>query len=122
MMKNILVVEDNSYLQVVVGKVLHRLGCLVDRAENGKEAVELQAANNYSLILMDCQMPVMDGFEATRRIREREKDSSIRTPIVAMTASIRQSDREACMRAGMDDFLSKPVTIEKLESVLTSLC
>lgn len=118
----ILVVEDNSYLQVVVGKVLHRLGCLVDRAENGKEAVELQAANNYSLILMDCQMPVMDGFEATRRIREREKDSSIRTPIVAMTASIRQSDREACMRAGMDDFLSKPVTIEKLESVLTSLC
>lgn len=118
----ILVVEDNSYLQVVVGKVLHRLGCQVDRAENGKEAVDLQAANNYSLILMDCQMPVMDGFEATRRIREREKDSSIRTPIVAMTASIRQSDREACMRAGMDDFLSKPVTIDKLQEVLSSLC
>jgi CheY-like chemotaxis protein/HPt (histidine-containing phosphotransfer) domain-containing protein len=89
-----------------------------DVAGNGREAVELAARVPYDLILMDCQMPVMDGFEATAAIRQREAAGGTRTPIVALTANAMQGDRERCLAAGMDDHLAKPVTPQALSQVL----
>ncbi len=120
--KTILVAEDNTFLQKVITKVLKRLGYAADVAVNGAQAVEKVKTGHYALVLMDCQMPIMDGFEAARTIRSAEKDGSKRIPIVAMTASVRQSDRDLCMESGMDAFLSKPVTMEKLQQVLASAC
>ncbi len=115
----ILLAEDNIVNQKVAGKLLERLGCRVDMAANGKEAVEMWRKFPYDLILMDCQMPEMDGLEATQAIREREdQDHHNRVPIVAMTAGAMQGDRERCLAAGMDGYLSKPVKIADLQSVL----
>ena len=115
----ILLAEDNIVNQKVAGKLLERLGCRVDMAANGKEAVEMWRKLPYDLILMDCQMPEMDGLEATKAIREREsQDRHSRIPIVAMTAGAMQGDWELCLAAGMDDYLSKPVKIADLQSVL----
>jgi signal transduction histidine kinase/DNA-binding response OmpR family regulator len=130
----VLLAEDNIVNQKVAGKLLERLGCRVDMAANGKEAVELWEKLPYDLILMDCQMPEMDGMEATQAIREREgreskdgeskngerknEDRHSRIPIVAMTAGAMQGDRERCLAAGMDDYLTKPVKIVDLQSVL----
>ena len=126
--KTILVVEDNKFLQTVVTKVLQKLGYSVEVAANGREAVEMNSLRKYDLILMDCQMPELDGYEATRQIRLMEKeraeaeDSPLeRTPIVAMTASVRESDRQLCSECGMDDFLNKPATMDQLKRVLSNL-
>src|SRR6185295_10596779 len=97
--------------------LLERLGCSVDVAVNGAEAVEMSAASDYAAIFMDCQMPVLDGYEATARIREREGGGA-RVPIVAMTANTMEGDRERCIEAGMDDYLPKPLRVEDLEIAL----
>ncbi len=113
---SVLVVEDNLINQFVAQKLLERSGARVTLASNGREALALFQKESFDLIFMDCQMPVMDGFEATRRIRSLECDSHI--PIVAMTASSFTSDREACLAAGMDDFVGKPVTEERIKQII----
>jgi CheY-like chemotaxis protein/anti-sigma regulatory factor (Ser/Thr protein kinase) len=115
---HILVAEDNEVNQKVAAKILEKLGYRVELAENGKEALAACGRRRYDAVLMDGQMPGMDGYEATRRIRERETKGGRRVPIVAMTASAMKGDREKCLEAGMDDYITKPVTPEKLEAVL----
>ena len=117
----ILLVEDNPVNQAVSKAMLDYFGCRADVAGNGGEALAALAAAPYDLILMDCQMPEMDGYEATRAIREREAahgNGDSRTPIVALTAHAMDGDREQCMAAGMDDYLSKPYKPDELYSVL----
>jgi CheY-like chemotaxis protein len=87
--------------------MLEKLGCLVHVAINGKQAVEMVAALPYDLVFMDCQMPEMDGYEATAQIRQREQGRH--TPIVALTANVMQGDRDRCLDAGMDDYIGKPM-------------
>jgi two-component system sensor histidine kinase/response regulator len=110
----VLVVDDNVVNQKVAVRLLEKLGCRVDVAANGLEAVELLAELAYDVVFMDCQMPEMDGFEATGLIRQREASSGLHVPIIAMTANAMQGDTEQCLTAGMDDYLSKPVTFEAL--------
>jgi two-component system sensor histidine kinase/response regulator len=115
-MGRILVVDDNVVNQRLARRLVERLGYAVDLAGNGEEALAALARRSYTLILMDCQMPVMDGYEATRRIRERE--SSHRTPIVALTASAMRRDQDECFKAGMDDYIPKPIKIATLASAV----
>jgi PAS domain S-box-containing protein len=114
----ILIVEDNFINQKVVVTLLRQLGYRVDIAANGKEAVEAQSRCSYGLIFMDCQMPEMDGYEATRCIRGQEVATEKRVPIVAMTANALRGDREKCLQAGMDDYLAKPLKRAELLAVL----
>ena len=104
----VLLAEDNSVNQLVAVRLLERQGCQVDVAANGRDAVQLYATRTYDLVLMDCYMPEMDGFEATVRMREFDRGST-RTPIVALTASVLDSDRLRCVEAGMDEVLAKPI-------------
>jgi PAS domain S-box-containing protein len=113
----ILVVEDNPINQKVVVKMIELLGCRVDVAGDGREAVEALERIPYALVFMDCHMPVMDGFQATHAIRRREGGGR-RTPIIALTANAMQEDRQRCLEAGMDDFLSKPVASKALAETL----
>jgi two-component system, sensor histidine kinase and response regulator len=105
----VLVVEDGDINQVVAEGVVRACGFDVDLADDGRAALEAMAARDYDLVFMDVQMPVMDGFEATREIRVREADGR-RTPVIAMTASAIDGDRERCLEAGMDDYVSKPIS------------
>lgn len=114
----VLVVEDNRTNQMVAGAMLARLGCDCTFAGNGLEAVAAAQDARFDLILMDCSMPEMDGYEATRQIRREEKPGGRRTPIVAMTANVQSGDEDACLEAGMDDYLAKPVTLAKLKEKL----
>jgi signal transduction histidine kinase/CheY-like chemotaxis protein len=112
----ILVAEDNVTNQKVVARLLEKRGCRVDIAANGKEALEMWSRLPYDVILMDCQMPDMDGYEATAEIRRRELEDTARrrTPIVALTANAMKGDAEKCLASGMDDFISKPVQLQNL--------
>jgi CheY-like chemotaxis protein len=115
----VLLAEDNETNKIVAVRRLKKLGCRVDVVKNGLEAVEAWRRDKYSVILMDCHMPLMDGYEAARKIRVLETDQNLsRTPIVAMTAGAMQGDRELCLAAGMDDYISKPVNPDKLKNVL----
>ncbi len=114
----ILVVEDNIVNREVAVRILERLGYRIDTAADGREAVEAVRKIPYDLILMDVQMPEMDGFRATKLIRRYESVVGRHTPIVAMTAHALQGDREKCMEAGMDDYVPKPVTRESLAAVV----
>ncbi len=115
----ILLAEDNLVNQQVAKHVLSKLGYSIHIANNGQEAVDILKIRSYVLVLMDCQMPIMDGFEATRLIRLNEIASNQkRVPIIAMTANAIQGDRELCLDAGMDDYVTKPIDVEILFSVL----
>jgi CheY-like chemotaxis protein len=114
----ILVVEDNKVNQHVSMYLLKELGFVPEIVENGRLAVEAVQRKLYALILMDCQMPEMDGFEATQEIRKLETLLGRRVPIVAMTAQALEGDREKCLLAGMDDYLSKPITARTLKEIL----
>ena len=113
---HVLVVDDNSVNQKIAVMMLERLGHRVDVAANGLEGVEAIARTDYAAVLMDCQMPGMDGYEATREARRRL--GGRRLPIIAMTASAMAADEQQCLAAGMDDFLAKPVTLTDLKQVL----
>jgi PAS domain S-box-containing protein len=113
----VLVVDDNAVNQRVAARMLTRAGCRVDDAADGREAVDLVSRLPYDLVLMDCMMPQMDGYEATAAIRQLPGAAG-RVPIVAMTANAMQGDRERCLAAGMNDYLAKPVRAEELRRVL----
>jgi CheY-like chemotaxis protein len=116
----ILLVEDNTFNQMIALRLLSKLGYQADCAVNGLEVLKALESKPYDVILMDVQMPEMDGLEATRRIRliEKDSDSGNKIKIVAMTANAMKEDREKCLLIGMDDFISKPVRIEDLRTVL----
>jgi CheY-like chemotaxis protein len=116
--RTILVVDDNEVNRALLLRQLRRLGYEATAVSGGVQALEAVAASQYALVLMDCRMPGMDGIEATRRIREAEASTGQRLPVVAVTANAMEADREACFAAGMDDFLTKPVTLEPLQAIV----
>lgn len=111
----ILMAEDNPINQRVGKLILQRAGFNIDLVDDGNEALEAHRANPYDLILMDCQMPIMDGFEASRQIRSLDQPQPI---IVAVTANALVGERERCLEAGMDDYLSKPFQAEQLVALV----
>ena len=114
-----LVVEDNAVNQLVAQSQLEDLGMVVELADNGKIAIEMLAHQRYDLVFMDCQMPVMDGFDASGVIRDSQSDVlDHQVPIIAMTANAIKGDKERCIAAGMNDYLSKPVDSDKLALIL----
>lgn len=115
---NVLVTDDNLVNQRLVTRLLEKRGHRVTTASNGLEAVESAQKEAYDLILMDVQMPRMDGFEATAKIREKENGTDSRVPIIALTAHAMKGDRERCIAAGMDGYLTKPIRVAELEEVL----
>ena len=119
----VLLAEDNAINQLVASEILRKLGHECQVANNGREAVELTRRERFDCLLMDCHMPVLDGFAATRQIREDEaarasQGPSSRLPIIALTANAIKGDREVCLAAGMDDYLAKPIQVEVLCSTL----
>jgi len=117
MPKKILVVEDDFANQRVASLFIAKLGHEVEIAENGSIAVDKTASTAYDLILMDCQMPIMDGFEACRTIRELEGPNQ-KIPIVALTANVVAGIDQECLQAGMDDILNKPVQLDNMQAML----
>jgi two-component system sensor histidine kinase/response regulator len=111
------VVEDNVLNQVVAVGILNRLGCDADVVDNGRDAVAAATRRAYGVVLMDCRLPGLDGYQATGEIRRRE-GAGRHVPIVAMTATASQEDRDRCLAAGMDDYLAKPVLVGDLDAVL----
>ncbi len=114
----ILIAEDNQINQIVARKILEKEGFKVDIVETGKQAVDAVQARDYSFVFMDIQMPEMDGYEATQTIREMEKGTDRHTPIIALTASAMEKDREKCLSIGMDEYVPKPIEKEELIRVL----
>lgn len=114
----ILLAEDNLVNQRLAQLQINKLGYALHIVSNGQEALDAINTQLYAAVLMDCQMPVMDGFEATARIRQEAHPGAAHLPIIAMTANAMQGDRERCLAAGMDDYISKPITVEHLSSVL----
>lgn len=112
----ILLVEDNRVNQLVASGMLRKLGHRVNLAENGERALLALENQVYDLVLMDCQMPVMDGYEATRRIRQQTR--FLHLPVIAVTANVMQGDREACLECGMSDYITKPYSLESLRETL----
>jgi CheY-like chemotaxis protein len=117
----ILLAEDNKVNQQVALHMLRRLGCEADVANNGREVLQHLARHNYDLIFMDVQMPEMDGLETTRAIRQQVAPAG-QPIIIAMTANALPGDRETYLATGMDDYLSKPVTLDRLAAVLRKYC
>jgi CheY-like chemotaxis protein len=113
---SVLLVEDNPVNRTVVEAMLRSLGLRVSVAGDGAQAVSMVSKEKFALVLMDCRLPVMDGYEATRRIREMPGFESL--PIVALTANARQGDKEICLQAGMNDYLAKPFKRTDLQQVL----
>lgn len=114
----VLLAEDSIVNQKVAVRMLEKLGCRIDTVANGREAVEAVTTIVYDLVLMDCRMPEMDGYDATAAIRMHEAATGDHIPIIAMTANAMREDRDQCLQAGMDDYVSKPVTAENLHSIL----
>jgi CheY-like chemotaxis protein len=111
--RRVLLAEDNSFNRALIERVLEPMGCQIDKASSGAEAVKAFAPGRYDLVLMDCQMPELDGLEATRRIRQLEVGHP-RVPVIAVTAGTVSGARRACLDAGMDDFLAKPFSLGRL--------
>ena len=119
--RHVLLVEDTAVNQKLAVRLLHKMDCRVDVAANGREAVRMAAETKYDLVLMDCHMPEMDGYDAARLIREREENDPAltgRLPIVALTASVLPEDQARCFAAGMDDFLGKPLKLSELRGAV----
>lgn len=117
--RRVLLAEDNPINQRVCEEMLRRLGVEVHTVADGRQAVEALEQNAFDAVLMDCQMPELDGYRATSLIREAEKaNGRERVPIIALTAHAMEGDREACLAVGMDDYLSKPFRLADLEAVL----
>jgi len=115
----ILLAEDNLINQIVAVKQLEKLGYKVETASNGLDAVEAHRQRNYQVIFMDCQMPEMDGYEATKKIRQMESEQNLEpVRIIAMTANAMEGDAELCLATGMDDYIAKPVDHNKLIAAL----
>ena len=113
----ILLAEDNLINQKVAQKMLQGLGCVVMVVPNGEEAAKAALEGSFDVVLMDCQMPKLDGYGATQAIREQEQNTA-RVPVIAMTANAMKGDREKCLAAGMDDYISKPVRQDVLAEAL----
>jgi CheY-like chemotaxis protein len=113
----VLVAEDNAVSRKVVVALLERLGHQVDTVTNGEEAVTAAATGSYALVLMDCQMPVLDGLAAAEQIRA----AGVNSPIIALTASAAQEDRARALAAGMDDYLAKPYSADQLANLLAGI-
>lgn len=121
--KPVLIADDNPVNRKVVLSMLAKLKLEADIAENGQTALEAMSKATYQLVLMDCRMPGMDGYEATRAFREHERTSGIcRTPIIALTAEMTAETHTTCLNAGMDDFLSKPLDFHTLSTVVHKWC
>ena len=118
---SVLVAEDNPVNRLLVTRLVERLDHRATLVGNGREAIEALQASAFDVVLMDCQMPEMDGFEATRRIRQSEAGQRTRTPIIALTAHAMKGDRERCLEAGIDDYLAKPIDREELASKLAMI-
>ncbi len=118
---NILLVEDNEINRLVAERQLRRLGYQVSTASNGEEALDILQHSDqiFDAVLMDCQMPNIDGYEATQRLRTHEKATDTHLPVIALTANALQGDRERALAAGMDDYITKPVTLNQLQETLT---
>jgi PAS domain S-box-containing protein len=116
-----LVAEDNVINQKLIARLLEKRGHTVVLAQNGREALEVLEKQSFDIVLMDGQMPEMDGFEATKRIREKEKTNGTHLPIIALTAHAMQGDRERCLANGMDAYVSKPINVEELFAVVESV-
>jgi CheY-like chemotaxis protein len=117
--QRILVVEDNSVNQLLALTMLRKLGYLAHAVANGREAIEaLDSASSYDLVLMDCQMPEMDGYETTQAIRKQEQNTGKHIPIVALTANAMKEDEQKCLMSGMDDYVSKPIRKSALAEVI----
>jgi CheY-like chemotaxis protein/HPt (histidine-containing phosphotransfer) domain-containing protein len=114
----ILMAEDNPTNQALLGRQLSRLGFAAEVANDGEEALAAMAEKPYAILLTDCHMPNMDGYELARSVRRSEEGNDARLPIIAITASAMQEDAERCFEAGMDDFLVKPVDLDKLKTTL----
>jgi CheY-like chemotaxis protein/HPt (histidine-containing phosphotransfer) domain-containing protein len=117
----LLIAEDNAVNQKVARGILTKLGHAISIVNDGHEALAAWQAGSFDVILMDCQMPVMDGFEATREIRRRELAAGVRIPIIALTADAMQGTDAMCRAAGMDDYLTKPLNLAKLRATLERL-
>jgi CheY-like chemotaxis protein len=115
---HVLLAEDNTVNQRLATRLLEKRGHRVTVANNGQEAISLLERSSFDLVLMDVQMPLIDGLEATRIIRKREKETRTHMPIVALTAHAIKGDEERCIEAGMDSYLAKPIRPEELDAVL----
>jgi CheY-like chemotaxis protein len=117
----ILLAEDTPANQKLIARVLQKCGHRVDVADNGQKAIDLLRQVEFDVVLMDMQMPVMDGLEATTRIRALPDASKAKVPIIAITAHAREADREQCLAAGMDDYLTKPVNLSEMTQAIERL-
>ena len=115
--KNIIIVEDDEINAELLVLMLNDIGFSPDVAENGKVFLDMISKNNYDLILMDCHMPVMNGYDATKQYRNSE-DANTHIPIIAVTASAMPGDREKCLGSGMDDHIEKPVKLSLLKKTI----
>lgn len=115
---NVLLAEDDPLSQEIIAEMLESIGCKVDVVTNGKELLDSMNRASYNLVLMNCQMPVINGLQATAEIRHREKSTGKRIPIIALTANAMSGYKQKCLDAGMDDYLSKPFNQEQLSEKL----